>query len=293
MQVIRSAVLALALTLFPAAEVSVEESARRRATVIVAAGDIASQGDPSQAQKATARLIRRIDPRAVLPLGDTQYEKGAYEDYRSSYHPTWGRFLRKTYPVPGNHEYGTPGASGYFRYFGARAHRQNGGYYSYNLGRWHLIALNSSKGGTPSEAQLRWLRRDLQRNDRRCEIAYWHHARFSSGDEHGPDGNMAAYWRILQANGVDVVLNSHEHNYERFAQMLPSGVPSSRGVRQFVVGTGGDGLYGFRGDPMRGSRERIRDHGVLRLNLRARSYAWGFVRVGGGATDTGSTRCHR
>jgi hypothetical protein len=268
--------------------------ARRRWPVIMAAGDIASAGEPSRGQRRTAALIGRRRLTALLPLGDTQYEEGHIADYRSSYHPTWGRFRRKTHPVPGNHEYGMPGAAGYFRYFGKRAHRSHGGYYSFNLGRWHLIAINSARDGEPSQAQLRWLRRDLRRNRDRCELAYWHHPRFSSGTRHGSDDAMAPFWRALHAAGVDVVLNGHEHHYERFARLLPSGRPSVDGIREFVVGTGGkSGGYPFRSDPLRGSRKRLNGLGLIRMELRASSYTWRFLRVDGTVADRGSTACHR
>lgn len=266
---------------------------RARWPVVVAAGDIASEGDPGRGQRRTTTAIGRLRPTAVLPLGDTQYEDGLIGDYRSSYARTWGRFLHKTHPVPGNHEYRT-GARGYFRYFGKRAHRPHGGYYSFDLGRWHLIALNSSDGEGPSFAQLAWLRRDLRRNRDRCELAYWHHPRFSSGVNHGSNRAMGSYWEILQAAGVDVVLNGHEHNYERFRPMLPSGRPSARGIRQFVAGTGGKGGdYPFSAHPMRTSQVRLNGLGLLRMELRGASYAWRFVRPGGRVVDRGSTSCHR
>lgn len=265
---------------------------RARWPVIVAAGDIAAAGAPAHGQQRTTTLIRRLRPTAVLPLGDTQYEEGLIGDYRSSYARTWGRFLHKTHPVPGNHEYRSH-ARGYFRYFGKRAHRSHGGYYSFDLGRWHLIALNSADGEGPSFAQLAWLRRDLERNRDRCELAYWHHPRFSSGVVHGSNHAMGSFWRILQAAGVDVVLNGHEHNYERFRPMLPGGRPSAGGIRQFVAGTGGKGgNYPFRSHPMRASQVRLNGLGLIRMELRGASYAWRFVRPGGRVVDRGSTSCH-
>ncbi|HJR98090.1 MAG TPA: metallophosphoesterase [Actinomycetota bacterium] len=267
-------------------------SARQGWPVIMAAGDIAAPGEPSRGQRQTAALIGRRRFTALLPLGDTQYDDGLIGDYRASYDPTWGRFLKKTHPVPGNHEYHSD-ARGYFRYFGKRAHRTHGGYYSFDLGRWHLIALNSSHGGEPSQAQLRWLRRDLRRNLDRCELAYWHHPRFSSGTLHGSDPDMAPFWRALHAQGVDVVLNGHEHHYERFARSLPGGRPSANGIRGFVVGTGGNGGNSPFGDALRGSRKRIKGLGLIRMQLRASSYSWRFVRVDGTVADRGSTACHR
>jgi len=257
--------------------------------VIAAAGDIACPGDPCAAQRDTAHLIATLDPTAVLALGDDQYSSGALSDYDTSYDPTWGRFKGTTHPVPGNHEYETSGATGYFSYFGARAHGP-GGYYSFDLGSWHLIALNSGRGSIGSR-QLRWLRRDLAADDHLCELAYWHHPRWSSGTTHGSDADMGAAWRVLSGAGVDVVLNGHEHNYERFAKMNASGEPDPQGIREFVAGTGGRSLYGF-GPAIRGSRVRIRSFGVLELVLHGRGYAWDFLGTDGASLDSGRTACH-
>ena len=277
-----------------AAPVGAASFPRARPPRIAAAGDIASPGNPSRAQRRTARLVGRLDPRAVLVLGDTQYDDGRYRDYLSSYDPTWGRFLGRTHPVPGNHEYHTPGARGYFRYFGRRAHPRNGGYYSFDLGAWHLIALNSKDGDRPSARQLRWLRRDLLRNRDRCELAYWHHPRFSSGVVHGSSPAMAPYWIALYAAGVDVVLNGHEHNYERFKRMRPTGTWSRSGIRQFVVGTGGkERGYRFRDRPLKTSQTRRRGLGVLSMQLRPGGYRWRFLRPGGFVADRGRDTCHR
>ena len=260
--------------------------------VITAAGDIARGGAPGRPQRRTARLVLRIDPAVALTLGDNQYPDGALRDFESSYDPTWGRFKRITRPVPGNHEYHTSGADGYFDYFGRRAHRANGGYYSFNVGRWHLVAVNSGTGRI-SDRQLRWIRRDLRRSDARCELAYWHHPRWSSGTTHGSDPDMGPLWTVLYRAGVDVVLNGHEHNYERFAKLAPSGQRAPhRGIREFVVGTGGGSPYPF-GGPEAGSQVRIRGaYGVLRLRLHPRAYEWSFVRVDGRVLDRGQGRCH-
>ncbi|MGH2539866.1 MAG: metallophosphoesterase family protein [Actinomycetota bacterium] len=265
----------------------------RRAPVIAAAGDIASAGSPGHGQQRTTSLLRSLRLTALLVLGDAQYEDGLYHEYLGSYDSTWGRFLRKTHPVPGNHDYRTGDADGYFRYFGRRAHGAHGGYYSFNLGRWHLIALNSSDGDGPSSAQLAWLRRNLRRNRDRCELAFWHHPRFSSGVNHGSDRAMAPYWEVLQPAGVDVVLNGHEHNYERFKKMHPGGGASPNGMREFVVGTGGKGGdYPFLSHPLRTSQVRLQGLGVLRMRLRPGAYSWQFVRPGGRILDRGSTSCH-
>jgi 3',5'-cyclic AMP phosphodiesterase CpdA len=280
--------LVLAASLVAGLEASVAEA---RPPVVVAAGDIACAGHPCMTQRRTARLIGRIDPQAVLTLGDNQYESGRLEDYRSSYAPTWGRFKARTHPAPGNHDYNTPGAAGYFAYFGKRAHRRSGGNYGFDLGRWHVLSINSGPGHI-SDRQLRWARSDLRKDHHPCELAYWHHPRWSSGSHHGSDDAMARLWALLFRQGVDVVLSGHDHEYERFAKLNADGHPAPHGVREFVVGTGGKSLYGFTPSPIEGSQRRILRFGVLRLVLRPRSYRWRFVATGGGVLDRGATDCH-
>lgn len=234
-----------------------------------------------------------MDPRAVLTLGDNQYPDGAYGDFLSSYRPTWGRFRGRTFPSPGNHDYYQRGAAGYYRYFGRRAHQKSGGTYSFNIGAWHVLSINSAASRPSSELVAR-VRKDLARDRHRCELAYWHHARFSSGNEHGSDERMQDVWRVLYQAGVDVVLSAHEHNYERFALLNANGRPDARsGIRSFVVGTGGTpDLYNI-GSAIAGSQKRVDNrHGVLRMRLRARAYLWKFVSVGGATLDRGRTRCH-
>jgi acid phosphatase type 7 len=259
--------------------------------VVTAAGDIASAGRPNRPQMNTAALIRRIDPTAVLTLGDNQYPDGSLRHFRRSYDPTWGEFRSKTYPTAGNHEYETPNAGGYFRYFGWRAHRRHGGYYSYDLGFWHVIAANSGVGSV-SATQLSWIKSDLRRDQARCELVYWHHPLWSSGVEHGGETSMRPLWTVLFQAGVDVVLNGHEHLYERFAPMRPSGRYAPQdGVRQFTVGTGGAAIDKF-GRPIRNSQRRIPRHGVIRLDLSPGLYRWAFIRGDGNVVDSGEDRCH-
>ncbi len=256
---------------------------------IVAAGDIACLR-PCRHQRQTARLVRRIAPERVLALGDLQYESGSLREFRRSYDRNWGRFKSRTRPVPGNHEYNTPGAAGFFRYF-AKQLRGDDGWYSFDLGRWHLVALNSRKGSPPSARQMAWLRRDLRRDRHACELAYYHHPRWSSGRNHGNTSAMAPFWTALVGHGVDVVLNGHEHQYERFARLGVAGFPSRAGTREFVVGTGGIGRYAF-GSPQRGSQVRSRAFGVLRMELGPGHYRWRFVNVGRRTLDSGASTCH-
>lgn len=264
------------------------------APTVVAVGDIACPGKPCPEQVATADLTEGIDPVAVLALGDLQYPDASLEDFVASYDLTWGRFADITRPVPGNHEYNEDEALGYFDYFGSSAHEGRGGWYSFEVGDWHLVALNSGPG-TMSQEQLDWVEADLARDEHRCELAFWHHPRFSSGTVHGSDSDPAfeLLWAVLHAAGVDVILNSHEHNYERFAPLDADGRPDpSNGIRQFVVGTGGKSLYPL-GPPATGSETGIDDSfGVLELTLRRTGYGWRFVDVDGNVLDEGSGNCH-
>jgi hypothetical protein len=194
--------------------------------------------------------------------------------------------------VPGNHDYETRGAAPYFRYFGAKAGPAGRGYYSYDLGAWHVVTLNSERGFGPGSAQQEWLRADLAANGGgACALAYWHHPVFSSG-EHGSDPRMAATWKKLDEAGVDVVLTGHEHSYERFAPQTHEGVADPNGIRQFVVGTGGRELRPFRATVANSVVRNSRSHGVLKLTLHAVSYDWEFVPVGNSTfRDSGSGAC--
>ena len=267
------------------ARVSISRAARRD-PVVAAAGDIC--GSPTDCAP-TAAVIRRINPTRLLPLGDNAYPDGTRSDYADFYAPNWGRFKGKTRPVPGNHDYHVTGAAGYFAYFGARAPAS---YYSYNLGAWHLIALDSEVSADQGSQQDRWLRADLAANRRRCTLAYWHKPRWSSGTTHGSDSDFDRFWRDLYAAHADVVLNGHEHNYERFIPQNPRGIADPKGIREFVVGTGGDSHYSF-GAPLRTSQVHDdKTFGVLKLTLRPRGYTWRFVPVAGATfSDYGSAAC--
>jgi hypothetical protein len=274
---------------------------------IAAAGDIACDPESTSfdegrgtgstcRQLATSDLLVGTRYAAVLALGDTQYEEGAYAAFVASYDPSWGRVKSITKPAPGNHEYRSSRAGGYYRYFGTAAGDRRRGYYSFSVGRWHLIALNSNcaavggcRAGSPQE---KWLRRDLAAHPAACTLAYWHHPRFSSG-LHGSDSTYRAFWQALYGAGAEVVLGGHDHDYERFAAQTPSGERDPRrGLREFVVGSGGKELRPF--SAVRANSE-VRDStslGVLELTLGAGAYAWAFRPAVGSFTDSGSTRCH-
>jgi hypothetical protein len=283
--------------------------------VVAAAGDIACDpADPnfdggrgsagSCQMRATSDLLLRVHPTAVLTLGDDQYECGGYTAFQRSYDASWGRLKGITRPAIGNHEYGGEGgtgcgegASGYFRYFGAAAGPRGRGYYSFDVGAWHLISLNSNCSqvggcdvGTPQE---RWLRDDLSRHRSSCTLAYWHHPRWSSG-EHGDQTFTAPFWRDLYASGADVVLAGHDHDYERFAPQRPDGtVDRARGMREFVVGTGGKNPYPLSSLEANSERSASPVYGVLILTLLRDGYRWRFVSDPGSAfTDAGSGACH-
>jgi hypothetical protein len=269
--------------------------------VVAAAGDIACASDepvtPTTChQQATSDLLMDAAPTGVLALGDQQYDRGLLGGFMNSYESTWGRLKAITHPVPGNHEYLSGGAD-YFDYFGPAAGDRSKGYYSYDIGSWHLIALNSTCGrvggcgrGSPKE---RWLRADLAAHPARCTLAYWHHSRFSSGGHHSYKA-YDAFWRALYAAGADVVLSAHDHDYERFAPQNPDGKPDKgRGIRQFVVGTGGKNLHRIGRAEANSEVRRSGGFGVLLLTLHARGYDWRFVpENGGGTPDGGSGSCH-
>jgi hypothetical protein len=258
--------------------------------ILVGAGDIAHCG--SDGDEATASLLDSI-PGTVFTTGDNVYRSGTPEEFANCYDPSWGRHKNRTYPSPGNHDYGFPDAAGYFDYFGPAAGEAGKGYYSYNLGEWHIIVLNSNLSVDAGSPQEQWLRSDLAAHPVQCALAYWHHPRFSSGSLHGSNHRMQPLWQALYDFGADVVLGGHEHNYERFAPQDPQGnADPIRGIRQFVVGTGGRSYYSF-GNPIANSEVRSGDaHGVLKLTLHPGSYSWAFIPVAGETfTDSGTATC--
>jgi hypothetical protein len=260
-------------------------------TSLVAAGDIAGcfwRGD-----EATARLLDRMGG-VVAPLGDVVYPHGTDAEFRRCYHPTWGRHLDRTRPAVGNHEYKTRDAAGYFRYFGARAGQAGKGWYSYQHDGWHVVVLNSEEPLEPGSEQVRWLDADLKAHPSRCTLAYFHHPRFSSG-RHGGKARVADAFRVMYDHGVDVVLSGHDHHYERFAPQDPDGREDrERGIRQFVVGTGGAPSYRLRNKPVRNSEALSNNvRGVLRLVFHDDGYEWEFVPIPGRRyEDRGRGECH-
>jgi acid phosphatase type 7 len=265
-----------------------------QAVIVIAAGDIA-EGEKGAFQ-LTADLVEAQHPAAVLVLGDAQYPKGSLEDFQRSYDPTWGRFKSITWPAPGNHEYwGTEGA-GYFAYFGERAGDPTRGYYSFELGDWHLIALNTNHKcqhvACDSESeQVKWLEADLAKNTKKCVLAYWHHPRFNSG-RHGPFKAAKSFWSLFVKYEVELVLNGHEHFYERFNAVDEEGVPSSTGVTQLTVGTGGVGFSEFvTAHPASAIRQND-TYGVVKLRLGSKGWASEFLAVPGSSfTDKASGAC--
>jgi 3',5'-cyclic AMP phosphodiesterase CpdA len=275
--------------------------------LIAAAGDLVCGEETPPGipcwHAVTAALVRQLRPAALLLLGDLQYEAGSITDFQAYFDPAFGEFKATTYPVPGNHEYFTPGAAGYFDYFNGvgadsgRAGSRGRGYYSFNLGTWHIVALNSNcteiGGCGPRSPQAAWLRADLAANRARCTLAFSHSSRFSSG-AHGNDELMRPLWQIMHDAGVDVVLSAHDHTYERFRRQDAAGrSDEKRGIRAFVVGTGGKGLGRFqRARP----NSEIRDYssiGVLTLTLRPESYSWRFMPVADQPLDdSGDGECH-
>jgi hypothetical protein len=280
--------------------------------VLIGAGDIADCN--STYDEKTATLLKGIDG-TVATLGDNAYEDGTLDEYNNCYDPTWGQFKARTMPSLGNHEYYTADASGYFEYFSETGTtspapvpntRENPGltpgkgYYSYDLGSWHVVVLNSNCEEVGCEAdsdQGKWLEADLADHPSKCTLAYFHHPRFSSsgfGDDGIDDSAVEPFWEALYDADADVVLNGHRHNYERFAPQTPDGAAdSAKGIREFVVGTGGEKLTAFKSTADNSEAGDDNTYGVLKLTLHPTGYDWEFVPVAGQSfTDSGSDSCH-
>jgi Calcineurin-like phosphoesterase len=292
--IVMAALLVLSL---PAARVRSGESlaGAGESAVLVGAGDIADCLNLAGAE-ATAKLLEQI-PGTVMAVGDLAYPDGTKENFQC-YDKTWGRVKSRTRPAPGNHEFHSLGASFYFSYFGATAGDPRLGYYSYELGSWHIVALNSEceaiggcNAGSPQE---KWLRADLAAHPAACTLAYFHKPLFSSGGAHGDDLEIKPIWQALYDANADVVVSGHDHDYERFAPQTPDAAPDAkRGIREFVAGTGGKNHRPF-GTPHANSE--VRDataFGVLKLTLRSGAYDWQFIPEAGKTfTDSGSGTCH-
>ena len=261
--------------------------------VVLAAGDVANC--ESEGDEQTAALLA-ANPGSILILGDIAYPDGSADDFEECFDPSWGAHKARMFPSPGNHEYHTEGADGYFDYFGSVAGDPDEGWYSFDLGAWHIVSLNSNceeiGGCSASSPQGEWLAADLAANPSPCTLAYWHHPRFSSSTKHGSDDEYEDFWEILDEADADVVLVGHDHGYERFAPQDKDGNASANGIREFVVGTGGAERYD-QGDAEPNSQ--LRDDsswGVLKLTLRPAGYDWQFLAVpGDDLDDSGSASC--
>ncbi len=293
-------------------------TAASAAPVIAAAGDIAcdpidpnfngGQGSGGLCQElATSNLLAGGGFAAVLPLGDDQYDCGGFQAFQQSYDPSWGRVKTITFPAIGNHEYltsdqssgtdcsSTHNAAGYFSYFGTSFPGASGNpsqaYYSYNVGSWHIIALNvecSFVSCASGSAQETWLRQNLAANPTTCTLAYWHQPRWDGSSSHS---ELQTFWSDLEAAHADVVLSGHVHTYQRFSQLDANGNPvSTGGIRQFIVGTGGKSLGTSPSAPGQQFVDDTR-FGVLELTLNATSYSWKFVSATGAVIDSGSDNC--
>ncbi|HEU4890883.1 MAG TPA: metallophosphoesterase [Vicinamibacterales bacterium] len=255
--------------------------------ILIAAGDI---GECGFGALDTGRLIDTL-PGTLLALGDLAYMHGSSANFRDCYDPAWGRHRDRTRPVPGNHEYETPGAAAYFDYFGTLAGDRGQGHYAFTAGPWQVIALNSEIPMAPGSIQNQWLRDELQNTRTTCTIAYWHRPLYSSGPN-GDNADTRPLWSILIEFGAEVVLNGHDHMYERFDQQDGQGRPDPvNGLRQFTVGTGGARLSTPRA-PRPNSAVRFgAAYGVLQLTLQTTSYSWEFKAVNHAFSDSGAGTC--
>ena len=256
------------------------------------AGDIAVCA--GGVQDATARLLDSIGG-TIFTLGDNAYMEGTARQFRECYDPSWGRpqLKSRTRPSPGNHEYGTPNAMGYFDYFGGNAGPPGLGYYSFDLGAWHIVSLNSEVPAELNSAQGRWLLSDLAASTASCTLAYWHKPLFTSGPN-GDNPHMRPFWRMLYEFGAEIVLNGHDHLYERFSPQDPDGrFDREKGIREFIVGTGGVPFYPFVVTKPNSDLRFNQSHGILKLTLKNDSYDWEFIPVAGARDrDSGTGTCH-
>lgn len=258
--------------------------------VLVGAGDIGQC--PGGKQDATALLLDGIGG-TVFTAGDNlNGPTPTLENYQTCYGAYWGRQLARTRPAPGNHDYDPPGPSAYFSYFGDAAGPSGLGFYSYDISSWHVVVLNTSIPMGPGSIQQTWLEDDLQASSAACTVAYFHYPLFTSS-QYGPNPGVRSLWRTLYAHGVEVVMNGHHHQYERFAPQDPDGrLDGARGIREFVIGTGGSELYWFT-PPVANSEVRASVHGVFKLTLQPSAYTWEFIPIPGTSfRDSGTGSCH-
>jgi hypothetical protein len=259
--------------------------------VFVGAGDISNAGG---GDTKTAALINNLPDATVFTAGDNVYNSGTAAEFATYYDPTWGVFKSRTRPAPGNHDYLTPGATDYYDYFGALAGPPGLGYYSFDLGDWHVVSLNSQVSMAKGSAQEVWLRNDLAASTKPCTLAYWHKPLYTSGAEHHPAVATRPLFRALYDNNAEVVVTGHNHLYERFAPMTPFGVlDTTRGIREFVAGMGGGGHGSFGTTQPNSEARNSTSYGVLKFTLRSNSYDWEFIPIAGQTyTDSGTTACH-
>lgn len=262
---------------------------------VFAAGDIAACD--SSGDERTAAILADDPAATILALGDQAYPDGTAADYANCYGPSWGQFKDRTRPVPGNHDYHTANAAAYFAYFGANAgpasNAASRGYYSFDLGAWHVVALNSEQDIAPGGAQLAWLKADLAASTKACTLAIWHRPRFTASVQYADFADVQPFWDALHAAGAEVVLSGHDHDYQRYQPMDASGSPSPDGMREFVVGTGGKSAHELRPDPRRDAEHTAPGFaGVLQLTLLDSGYDWQFISADGSYTDSGSGMCH-
>lgn len=270
--------------------------ANDQSAILVGAGDVADCADLSGAE-ATAKLLEQI-PGIVMVVGDLAYPEGTKEQFANCYDKTWGRLKARTRPAAGNHEFHSRGATPYLEYFGSAAGSPQNGYYSYELGTWHVVVLNSEcaevGGCNAGSRQEKWLRVDLAAHPAACTLAYWHKPLFSSGSAHGNDPLVKPLWQALYDANAEVVVTGHDHDYERFAPQNAEGTAdAARGIREFVVGTGGKNHRPFGAIQPNSEVRNADTFGVLKLTLRPNGYDWQFIPEAGKTfTDSGTGKCH-
>lgn len=275
---------------------------------IVAVGDIScNPGDKHLTNRdlnycqdyQTAQLVKLLNPNAILALGDLQYEDGSLENFHNKFAKNWGEFKNKLYPSPGNHEYATAKASGYFGYFNDSPVDISKGYYSFMLGDWNILSLNSNcveEGGCSTNSnQLKWLTTELANNKTKCTLAFWHHPRFTSGkyvNDNDTKSRSQYFWEVLSKNNADIILNGHDHLYEKFGPQSPTGLSKKDGVRQFTVGTGGKSHYAKSAEAANSEKVIDDQYGVLVIELYPKAYSWKFMSVADKVLDSGQQQCN-